>query len=193
MARPTTEKARYRLELRGRLALLTPEKLARASVQLCENVQSLSAWQTAAAVGVFHGQAKLAEPSLDGLFAARGHRRIAYPRVLDAGRMDFCWVEDPAELVPDEIVLPGGRAFTMSQPIRGLPAINPAELDLILVPGAAFTRDGHRLGRGGGFYDRYLAQPGLRAVKLGVALECQLVETLPLDPHDVVMDGVVTA
>ena len=64
--------------------------------------------------------------------------------------------------------------------------------DLILVPGIAFSRDGHRLGRGNGFYDRLLAGRAASAVKLGVCFSFQRLETVPVEPHDIVMDQVMT-
>jgi 5-formyltetrahydrofolate cyclo-ligase len=66
------------------------------------------------------------------------------------------------------------------------------KIDLIVVPGLAFSRDGHRLGRGGGFFDRLLAGPAAAASKLGVCFDFQLLESIPIEPHDIVMDTVVT-
>jgi 5,10-methenyltetrahydrofolate synthetase len=69
--------------------------------------------------------------------------------------------------------------------------IFPAEGDTILVPGVAFDRRGGRLGRGGGFYDRFLAQwPDVRRV--GIAFSEQLVAAVPREIHDVPVDAVVT-
>ncbi len=64
--------------------------------------------------------------------------------------------------------------------------------DLILVPGVAFSRAGHRLGRGNGFYDRLLGGRAASAFKLGVCFSFQRLETIPLEPHDIVMDQVMT-
>ena len=65
-------------------------------------------------------------------------------------------------------------------------------LDVVVVPGLAFTADGRRLGQGGGHYDRFL--PRLRAgcVTIGAAFAEQLVDDLPTEPHDVRLDLVVT-
>lgn len=69
---------------------------------------------------------------------------------------------------------------------------DPALPDVVVVPAVAFSRDGHRLGQGGGWYDRFLARvrPDCRTV--GVAFREQLVDELPLEPHDVALDRVVT-
>lgn len=65
------------------------------------------------------------------------------------------------------------------------------EIDLMVVPGVAFTASGDRLGRGKGFYDRYLSRRGFRAYCVGVCYAHQLVEELPTEPHDKAVDMVV--
>ena len=68
----------------------------------------------------------------------------------------------------------------------------PAEqIDLMVVPGVAFTREGIRLGRGKGYYDRYLAREGFRAYTVGVCYACQVCEQLPSEPFDRQVDIVV--
>jgi 5-formyltetrahydrofolate cyclo-ligase len=72
--------------------------------------------------------------------------------------------------------------------------IRPAsreEIDAILVPAVAFDRRGHRIGYGGGYYDRFL--PGVpRAVLIGAAFSCQIVARIPEGPHDLPVDRIVT-
>ena len=70
--------------------------------------------------------------------------------------------------------------------------VAPAEVEVWIVPGLAFTKDGKRLGYGGGWYDRLLASASKSARKIGVAHEFQIVENLPHEPHDIKMDAVVT-
>lgn len=64
--------------------------------------------------------------------------------------------------------------------------------DLVLVPGLAFSRAGHRLGRGGGFYDRLLAGRAKGASKLGICFGLQLLDSIPVEEHDAVLDAVIT-
>jgi 5-formyltetrahydrofolate cyclo-ligase len=66
------------------------------------------------------------------------------------------------------------------------------KIDFLVVPGMAFDEHGNRLGRGGGYYDRFLAQPGLRAFKCGLAFEEQLIPSVPMHKHDVPVDAIVT-
>jgi 5-formyltetrahydrofolate cyclo-ligase len=64
--------------------------------------------------------------------------------------------------------------------------------DLIFVPGLAFSKDGHRLGRGAGFFDRLLASRAARAFKIGICFSFQLVDAVPTERHDIEMDMIVT-
>ena len=65
-------------------------------------------------------------------------------------------------------------------------------IDVVLVPGIAFTRLGARVGRGAGFFDRFLAHRAARAIKIGIAFTFQVVESLPVESHDVKLDIVVS-
>jgi 5-formyltetrahydrofolate cyclo-ligase len=62
----------------------------------------------------------------------------------------------------------------------------------ILVPGLAFDRTGGRLGRGGGFYDRFLADPAVRGRRVGVCFARQIFERVPIEEHDAMLDAIVT-
>lgn len=64
--------------------------------------------------------------------------------------------------------------------------------DLVVVPGVAFTRNGQRLGYGGGYYDRFLSQLEHRPILIGICFEMQLVTALPVESHDWQVDYVVT-
>jgi 5-formyltetrahydrofolate cyclo-ligase len=71
--------------------------------------------------------------------------------------------------------------------------ISHSELDLILVPGLAFAEStGARLGRGGGFYDRLLSRPELRAKLIGVAFQMQMMPEIPTEEHDLRVQEVIT-
>jgi len=83
-------------------------------------------------------------------------------------------------------------AFGIAEPSVAERPCDPADIDFIVVPGVAFTAAGARMGRGRGYYDKYLSQPGFRGVKAGVCYAHQLVVELPVELHDVFMDYVVT-
>ena len=68
----------------------------------------------------------------------------------------------------------------------------PDTIDLVLVPGVAFSRKRHRLGRGGGYFDRLLGGRAAQAFKLGICFSFQIVDHMATGPNDVTMDAVVT-
>ena len=81
--------------------------------------------------------------------------------------------------------------YDIEEPADGEPW--PADnIDLIVVPGLAFDTSGGRLGKGGGFYDRFLVQPGMHALTCAVAFAEQMIETVPAEPHDRRVDMLVT-
>lgn len=73
----------------------------------------------------------------------------------------------------------------------GAEIVPPHEVGVWLVPGLAFTRDGKRLGYGGGWYDRFLAEASKEAPKYGIAHAFQVIEDLPCESHDIPLTGVV--
>jgi 5-formyltetrahydrofolate cyclo-ligase len=70
--------------------------------------------------------------------------------------------------------------------------VDPAGIEAAVVPGVVFDRSGGRLGYGGGYYDRFLHRAAPAAVRIGLAFEDQLVEKVPVQPHDQTMDYVVS-
>ena len=69
----------------------------------------------------------------------------------------------------------------------------PCNVDMVVVPGVAFTADGHRLGQGGGWYDRFLADVGDETVTIGVCFAEQVVSAVPQEPHDISVHRVISA
>ena len=81
-------------------------------------------------------------------------------------------------------------AFGILEPAEGAVRLcDLGRLDLVIVPGVAFTAEGQRLGRGKGFYDRFL--PKTVCPHFGIAFPQQIVPSLPTDPWDVPLDGVI--
>jgi 5-formyltetrahydrofolate cyclo-ligase len=68
----------------------------------------------------------------------------------------------------------------------------PALPDVVVVPGLAFAAGGHRLGQGGGWYDRFLSNVRSDCVTIGVAFAAQVLDELPIEAHDVALDVIVT-
>ncbi|HTN53304.1 MAG TPA: 5-formyltetrahydrofolate cyclo-ligase [Anaeromyxobacter sp.] len=108
--------------------------------------------------------------------------RVLFPRAMPDRLLAFAPCT-PAELVRGPL---GAR-----EPPSSAPGVALAEIECVVMPGVAFSLDGLRLGRGGGYYDSTLkAMP--RAARVGVAFEAQVVAALPREPHDVTLDALVT-
>ena len=118
--------------------------------------------------------------------AYEGGKRVISPRVDRAARrLRLYRVEDPrTELRPGVLGIP--------EPRDDLPEVAPESIDWVLVPGLAFDEQGYRLGRGAGHYDRLLPRLRPDAVCWALCLSCQLVAGLPVEPHDMPLDGVCT-
>lgn len=85
--------------------------------------------------------------------------------------------------------------YDIRVPKPGLTMVEPAQLDVILLPGLAFDRAGNRLGRGAGFYDRFvnaLHAAGHRPTLIGVCHHAQIIDSVPTEPHDHRVDRVIT-
>lgn len=71
--------------------------------------------------------------------------------------------------------------------------IDPMEIDLVIVPGAVFDRDGYRVGYGGGFYDRFLSTKISKdAIKVGIGFDLQVIDKVPREDFDVPVDFILT-
>jgi len=124
---------------------------------------------------------EVATAALDAEARAHG-LRVAYPRVVAGSR-----VLELAESTIDALV-PG--AYGLREPIG--PALPLADIAVFVVPGIAFDREGGRVGWGHGYYDATLAAARAGVLRIGLAFDCQLVERIPRDAHDIGLDLVVT-
>ncbi len=119
---------------------------------------------------------KEADPSAIVKQAWAEGKRVAFPWCGENWRMEAL------EPLKEDAFLVGRHGIIAPDPARSR-VIPPEELDLIVVPGLAFDKIGGRLGRGAGYYDRYLSQTA--AIFVGFCLENQVVPHVPMDAHDV--------
>lgn len=111
--------------------------------------------------------------------------RFCFPRCLRGHAMEFRHVREPAsDMAPAAMGIPA--------PKLSCPLIAPQELDILIVPGLAFTARGERLGYGGGYYDRYIPQCR-QAHVLALAFPEQICDTLPTEPHDCRIGNIICA
>ena len=175
-------KKELRAAMRRKNLGITPSERAVASGRIFARAELSEAFGRARTVGVFCSLAD--EPDTSEALArwSAAGRRLALPR--GEGDVMRFYEYDPRTMRPG--------AFGIAEPGPEARLCEPRELDLVIVPGTAFTAAGARMGRGRGYYDKYLAQPEVHAVKIGVCYAHQLVGVLPSEPHDVAMDCVIT-
>lgn len=92
---------------------------------------------------------------------------------------------------PEHDLIPGYCRIPEPDPLR-LPLVDPQGLEVIILPGSVFDRQGGRLGYGGGFYDRFIANQAPQAIRIGLAFELQVTDSLPLLAHDQRLHTLVT-
>ncbi len=151
--------------------------LEEMSTTVLKNVQGLELFQQAKAVGLYMPlpdevdvsplfqtlELQMYIPAFDE--SVGGYRMATYTPELKKGKFGILEPKNPVWAKADE-------------------------LDLILVPGLAFDLSGNRLGRGGGFYDQLL--PQYHAVRAGICFDSQCLEKIPTEPHDCIMDLLIT-
>lgn len=84
-------------------------------------------------------------------------------------------------------------AFGIQEPDETIPfQLKPESKVLVLVPGRGFSKTGARLGRGKAYYDTYFSQIHQKLTMAGICFECQIIQDLPVESHDIFMDLVIT-
>ena len=173
-------KDEIRRMMRERRRVLTPEDRTSSSEIICEKLAALNL-HSPIAVYLASSQEIDLSPFIRKML--EGGVKVVAPR----------WDGETYELA----VLKGLDEAHLRQGPMGI--LEPAEAEIVspkavevwLVPGLAFTRNGKRLGYGGGWYDRLLAEASKDAVKLGIAHVFQVADDLPSEPHDILLSGVV--
>ncbi|MGJ8672736.1 5-formyltetrahydrofolate cyclo-ligase [Rubritalea sp.] len=122
------------------------------------------------------------EPDLSKLHASS--IQLVYPLSHINGVMEFYIVEDIHSLRP-------GR-YGILEPDPSLhQKVEPSKIDLFLVPAYAFTLEGKRLGKGGGYYDRLLAHRAVQSKLIGICFSCQILDSIPTEAHDIQVDEII--
>ncbi len=181
---PKDQKSELRKAITERLLRLSDKDRAAESRSLCRRLLPLIPKGTAVCAFVPLKTEPDIKPLLEKLLD-RGDR-VFLPRF--EGKLVFHEIRNLRELAPDELKIPA--------PPPDAPLLDPQELAVAIVPARAYDRRGWRLGRGNGGYDIWIREQrrlNLKTRFIGVALECQIVNEVPMEPHDERVDMVVTA
>jgi 5-formyltetrahydrofolate cyclo-ligase len=178
-------KRQLRSEMRERRRALTPEERSRLSAEIAQHVLALPQWTQAGTVMLYLSMpGEVETDSLAEEALAQG-KRLCVPRLTEDDEVVAVAIESLDEL--------GMTERGLREPPPGVgEVVNPARIELNLIPCVAIDSRGHRLGQGGGHFDRFLVRAHPGAVNLGLVFACQLVSALPHEPHDQRISGFVT-
>ncbi len=176
------DKKALRAQIRQQKRQMSPEQVAQASKVLCDKFLQLPQYRQAKTIYLYlpynqevRTEAIFQQALLDG-------KRVAVPKIY-GDVMEFIYITDLSQVAPG--------CCTIPEPIADGPIARDPNA-LVLMPGLAFDKDGHRIGYGGGYYDKYLSEePGHPTVALCYAF--QMLEYLQTEPHDIVVDCVIWA
>ena len=187
-AEPLSPKQALREQARkNRIAQKDKEAVSKT---ICETFMALPAYQSAKTV-MWYVDAGSEVRTRHSLPDALTHgKRVVVPWcIVETNELALFLLEDMSELV--------AGAYKILEPKPELRVLHhkkvrPEELDLVMVPGTAFDVHGGRMGQGKGYYDRLLATARPDAPLVALAFDCQIFEEIPVAPHDVFMDQVLT-
>ena len=176
------DKAELRKEMRNCKRQFTAQQLHELSFAVIQRLLNNTHLKEARTILLYHSLPDEVDTHtiVDSLLMSG--KTILLPRVTGDSTMELRRYTGPRDLAQGAfgIMEPAGRVFT-----------DYASIDLAVVPGMAFDREGNRMGRGKGYYDRLL--PMLtHTYKIGICFPFQMVESVPCDEHDARMDEVIT-
>lgn len=179
------DKEKLRLNLQKTLFAIPTEQRIEKSKKACRNLIATECFQGASTVMLFLSLPHEVDTSDAILCAWQLGKTVAVPKV--------SW--EQRHMIPVEInSLETGfstEGSGLRNPVTGVP-IPFEEIDLVVTPGLGFDRTGHRLGRGGSYYDRFFTNDKLTAPRCGFGFAEQLVESVPVSQTDVPMNFLVT-
>ena len=181
------EKSRLRKEMLEKLRAQTPDSRHRKRTQIVEKIREHPEFQRARVFMFYISTSQEVETrSLLEYVLGQG-RTVAVPRVVrETASLEPVLIHHPEQdLAPGSYGILEPRA-ELSEPL------DLDRLDLILVPGIAFDRRGHRLGRGKGYYDRLLKRLPPHVKRFGLAFDFQLLPSVPASDSDASVDRVIT-
>ncbi len=167
------------------MAAVFPPQLHERSIQACARLADAGAYRRAEIIMVFLSLPTEVDTTSLVLHAWRDRKRVLAPKVSWEQRRML-----PIEIrsLSDDL---SESPLGLREPAQGAP-LPLSNIDLVIVPGLGFDLHGNRIGRGRGFYDRFLAHDDWHGTACGLALEDQVVDQVPVKEHDMRVDMLVT-
>ena len=184
------EKSVLRKTMRDHRSALSCEEASARSLAAQHRVLASVEWLAASSVGLYIAVRQEVETSLLVEEAWRMGKKVYLPRISPSmpGRMHFFRYFSGQILEKNRFGIPepGPDASLLPPADNGVP-------EVIIVPGVAFDRKGHRLGNGGGYYDRLFSEKDMRrTIRIGFAYSFQLVADVPVEDWDTPMHAIAT-
>ncbi|MCL2863961.1 MAG: 5-formyltetrahydrofolate cyclo-ligase [Lachnospiraceae bacterium] len=175
-------KQQLRTKIKKQIAMLSPQYCAEMDRRIQQKVFSLPVFQNSKTILCYAGMGKEinTRPILQEILAQ--NKILGIPKVNGKGHMEVYQVSDLAKLALGK--------YGILEPKCTSSPLQPDTIDLAIVPGLTFTKDGKRLGYGGGYFDRYLAQRDM--ITLALCRSVLLQEDIPVENYDIRMDIVLT-
>ena len=176
------DKTILRREIREKKRAMTPEEIALRSEKLMELFLKTDAYRNAKTIYGYlpYNQEVRTTPILEQ--ALRDGKKVAVPKIY-GDTMRFVYLDDLTRVETGYAGIP--------EPVADEPVADD-KTALVLMPGLAFTKEGHRMGYGGGFYDRFLAEEPHHPT-LALCYGFQMMESLPTEEYDIPVDCVLWA
>ena len=177
-----TRKRALRKELNQRQCSLSNEYKKEASLEIAKRVFESKEYQEAKTIFIYCGTSNEVDTSIIIRDALKNGKHVALPKILSLGIMETLEIKSMEELIPER--------HGILEPKEDSRKISPEEIDLALIPCLGFSRDGYRIGYGGGFYDRFL--PNGNFAKIIIAFDQMSVESMPVGAFDHKVDKIIT-
>ena len=180
------QKAENRRAVLAKLAAMSDKQRHDGSAAACSRLTALEVFQHASVVMLYMPLASEVDLTPVAIRCFQTGKTVCVPLV-DWKRRDM----EPVEVTSFDDHVMEVDEHGLRMPRGGAP-IPPDLLDLVVVPGLAFDAHGHRLGRGGGYYDRFLGRLRRTAATVGLGFDVQITDEVPVNDGDVSVDIVVT-
>lgn len=173
-----------RKEIEKKLSNISFKENKTLSKELTENLISSNIWDKSDRIFIYLSFKN--EVITDFIIekALKDNKKVFAP-LIDKNTMTFHRIDNinPIELVKNR--------FGILEPPKGLKTVIPESNDIMLIPGVGFSLKGERLGRGGGFYDRFLSCNS-DIIKVGISFEVQIYNKIPTEEWDITLDFILT-
>ncbi|WP_367924059.1 5-formyltetrahydrofolate cyclo-ligase [uncultured Ruthenibacterium sp.] len=178
------QKRAIRAQMRIQVNSLSSTYTALASEKICQLLWEMPAYQNAKTVFCFVGTSREIDTRLFLERVLLDQKRLCVPLCTGKGVMEARAIASLQTLCPG--------AMGILEPPKNALCVPPQEIDVCVVPCLAATRQGQRLGYGGGYYDRFLPHLRANAACILVCREKMLMSSLPVESHDICFANVVT-